>query len=57
MLFPFLVFPTETPYLILPPSTSMRVLTHPPNYSCLPALAFSYTGTSSLPSTKGLSSH
>jgi hypothetical protein len=35
----------------------MRVLSHPPTYSCLPSLAFPYTGALSLHRTKGLSSH
>ena len=32
MLSPFLVSPMETPYPILPPSASMRVLPHPPTH-------------------------
>ena len=30
MSFPFPVFPSETPYSILPPPASMMVLTYPP---------------------------
>jgi hypothetical protein len=56
MLSLFLVSPPETLYLILPPA-SMRVLTHLPTHSCLPILAFPYTGAWSLPRTKVLSSH
>jgi hypothetical protein len=37
----------ETPYPILHPPASMRVFPHPPTYSCLPTLEFSYTGASS----------
>ena len=47
----------ETPYSILPLPASMRVLPHPPTHSCLPALAFSYTGASNTLRSKGLSSH
>jgi hypothetical protein len=54
---PFLVFPAETPYPIPHSPASMQVLPHPPTHSCLPTLAFSYTGTSSFPRTKALSSH
>ena len=42
--------------IILSPA-SMRVFLHPPTHSCLPTLKFPYTGASSLPRTKGLSSH
>jgi hypothetical protein len=35
----------------------MRMLSDPPTFSCLPALAFPYTGTSSLNRIKSLSSH
>jgi hypothetical protein len=35
----------------------MRVFPHPTTHSCLPALAFPYTGASSLHRTKGLSSY
>jgi len=45
MLSPFLISPPETPYPILPPPASMRVLSHQPIHSLLPlSLAFSYTG-------------
>ena len=57
MLYHFPVSPPETPYTIHPPPTSMRLLPHPPTHTCLPALTFLYTGTSSLHKTKGLSSH
>jgi hypothetical protein len=40
----------------LPPD-SMKVLPHLPILSCLPALTFPYTGSSSLHRTKGLFSH
>ena len=49
--------PSETPYPILPPSDSIRVLSHPPTHSFPPAQAFPYTRDSSLPRTKVLSSH
>ena len=48
MVSPFPVSPPKIPYPILPLHASMRVLPQPPNYSCLPALVFPYTGTSSL---------
>ena len=41
-LFPGLPF--GTPYSIPPPPASIRVFLHPPTHSCLPALAFPYTG-------------
>ena len=37
MLSPFLVFPLENPYSILPPPASMMVIPHPP--TLLPVLA------------------
>ena len=45
MLSHFLVSPLETPYPILPPPVSMRVLIYLLTYFCLPALAFLYTVT------------
>ena len=57
MLSPFLVSPLQTPNSIPPYPASMRVLPHPPTHSCLTALAFLYTGASSLHRTKGLPSH
>ena len=57
MLSPFPGSLLETPYSIPPPSASMRVLPHPPTHSCLPTLAFPYTGASSLHRTKDLPSH
>ena len=54
---PFPVSPLETPYPILPPPASMMLLTYSPTPSCLPILAFLYTGALSLHRTKGLSSH
>jgi hypothetical protein len=54
MLSPFPVSPPQTPYPILPLPASMRVLPHPPNHSCLPALAFPYTGTSNTLRPKGI---
>ena len=36
MLFPFSVSPPETPYPILPPPASMRVLSHPHNHPTSP---------------------
>jgi hypothetical protein len=54
---PFPGFPSETPYAMLPLPASMRVLLHLPTQSCLSALAFPYTGVSSLRRTKGVSSH
>jgi hypothetical protein len=35
----------------------MRVLPHPSTHSCLPSMAFPYTGSLSLHRTKGLSSN
>jgi hypothetical protein len=57
MLSPFPVSPLENPYPFLPPPASLRVLTHPPTHSHLTALAFPYTGESSLHRTKGFSSN
>jgi hypothetical protein len=57
MLFPYLVSPLEIPCLILPLSTYVRVLPHPPTHSRLPTMAFPYTVASSLHRTKDLSSH
>jgi hypothetical protein len=57
MLSPFLVSPPKTPYPILPLRASMRVLLHPFTHSCLPALAFPYTGASNPLRPKGHSSH
>ena len=56
MLSLFLILP-ETPYPIFPPPVSMRVCPHPPTYSHLPTLTFSYTGAWSLLGAKGLFSH
>jgi hypothetical protein len=44
------------PSTSLPPPASMRVLPHPPTYSCLSTLAFPYPGSSSLHRTKGIPS-
>ena len=52
MISPFPVTPSQTSYPIAPlplPFVSMRVFLYPLTYSCLTFLAFSYTGTSSLP--------
>ena len=57
MLSPFPVSPLETLYPLLPPPASIRVITHPPTHSLLPALAFPYTGALSLLRTNGLNSH
>ena len=57
MLSPFSVSPQETPYPIIPPPASMRVVPHPPTHSYLLAPAFPYTGAWSLYGTKGLFSH
>ena len=57
MLSPFFVSPLQTPYPISPYPASMRVLPHPPIHSYLTALAFLFTGASSLHRTKGLPSH
>jgi hypothetical protein len=51
MLSPFLVSPSRTPYPLLPAPA------HQPTHTCFLALAFPYTGTSSLHRTKVLSSH
>jgi len=55
---PFSSFPSRTPCLI-PPSLLLwgYSLTHPPTPSCLPTVAFPYTGALSLHRTKGLSFH
>ena len=55
MLSPFQVSPSKTPNPI--PPASMRVLPNTSIHSNLTTLAFPYTGSSSLHSTKGLSSH
>jgi hypothetical protein len=46
-------FLSGKPLPLPPPPASMRVLSHPLTHSHLTALAFSYTGVSSLQSTKG----
>jgi hypothetical protein len=51
------VSPPQTPYSVPHPPASMRVLPHPTTHSCFLDMAFLYTGASSLPRTKGLSSH
>ena len=55
--FPFPGLPFRTPYPILPPPASMRVLPHPPTHSHLPALAFPYTGVLNPLRHKGCFSH
>ena len=55
MLSPFLALISGNTLSSPPPS--MRVLPHPPTDSCLPALAFLYTGALSLHRTKGLFSY
>ena len=57
MLSPFPVFPLQTLYPIIPYSASVRIFLHPPKQSHLTALAFLYTGVSSLHRTKDLPSH
>ena len=57
MLSLFPVSPLQIPYSIPPYPASMRVLSHPLTHSCPTALAFLYTGASSLHRTKGLPSH
>jgi hypothetical protein len=47
----------ETPYPIPSHSVSMRVFPYLPIHSCLPVLAFPYTGSFSLHRTKGFSAH
>ena len=47
----------KSPYSILHPPAFMRVFPNSPTHSHLPALAFHYTGASSLHGTKGLFSH
>jgi hypothetical protein len=56
--FPFYkpLIPCPNPPPTLPPA-SMRVLPHPPTYSCLTAIAFPYTRESSLHRIKDLPSH
>jgi hypothetical protein len=51
MLSSFLVSPPEIPYPILVTLVSMRLIPHPPIYSCLPALAFPYPGVFTGPRT------
>ena len=54
----FQVFPLETPYLLFPPSASMRVLPYSTNHRLMsPALVFPYTGASNTLRPEGLSSH
>jgi hypothetical protein len=48
MLSPFPVLPPWTPLYNITPPASRRVLPHPFTHSCLPDLAFPYTGASSL---------
>jgi hypothetical protein len=55
ILFPGL--PSGTPLSHSPSPASMRVLLHPSTHSCLPALAFPYTGASNFLRTKGCSFH
>jgi hypothetical protein len=57
MLSPFPVSPPESPYPIPCLPATMGVFPHPPIHPHLPALAFPYTGASSLHRTKGLFSH
>jgi hypothetical protein len=57
MLYPLLVSFLQTHYPIPPYPTSMGVLPHPHTHSSLTALAFLYTGASTLHRTKGLHSH
>ena len=54
---PFPSFLVESPYPIPPLPTSMRVFLYSPTHSCLPDLAFPYTGALSLHRTKGFSFH
>jgi hypothetical protein len=54
---PFPVSPLEIPYSIPSLPASMRVFSYLSTHLCLTALAFPYTGASSLHRTKGLSSH
>jgi hypothetical protein len=51
ILFPFLVSPLKTPYPFTPCPA------HQPTHFLFPALAFPYTGVSSLHRTEGLTSH
>ena len=54
----FLVSPLLTPYSFpLALKLSRRMLPNQPSHSHLTTMAFLYTGASSLPRTKGLSSH
>ena len=53
-LFPFYKTPIAFP---LCPASMSELPTHSPTHFCLTALAFPYTGTSSLHSTKSLSSN
>ena len=55
ILFPGL--PSGTPLSHSPSPASMRVLLYPPTHSCLPALAFLYTGALNPHRIKGRSSH
>jgi hypothetical protein len=57
MLSPFQISPPETPYPIPISPASIRVCLHPSTHSCLPDLAFPYTGASNPLRPKGHSSH
>jgi hypothetical protein len=57
MLPPYPVSHLQPPYCIPLTLLLLRVLPNPPTHSHLNALAFSYTGVSSLHRTKGIPSH
>ena len=57
MLSPFPYSSPDLSYPIPSPHTSMSVLPHPPTYSHLTDLSFSYTGQSSIHGNKGLFPH
>ena len=57
MLSPYPVSPLQPSYPIPPYPASMKVLPNHPTHSCFTALAFLYTGASSLHRTEGLLSH
>ena len=56
MFSPFQIFPLENPYLLPPPTASIRILSHPPTQSHLPSLAFLCIGSLKTLRPKSLSS-
>ena len=56
MFSPFQVFPLENPYLLPPPTASIRILSHLPTHSHLPSMALPYIRSLKTLKPKGLSS-